>query len=232
MRPVFVSLILIAAHISAEADCRAIFQLQQRQHVTGSNKTGTRSSSTTGRKSLNWGLNAAVKKGSYRGLLVVVPVRTATSNFVSIFDLRTKQFLCSNSKGQLIKSRQKDRPDCFLQRFRLNLAKRRHVFSSTSGKQLLKPGGGDEPPEVSSVLLERAKRHRRSKEVNPSDPLMSETHPSLPAKDGDKSQPEQDQAGAVSKETIASCDDPLRVLRPNGSGSPVKTNIVGRAEQN
>uniref|UniRef100_A0A3B3DVW1 Uncharacterized protein n=1 Tax=Oryzias melastigma TaxID=30732 RepID=A0A3B3DVW1_ORYME len=169
---------------------------------------------------------------------VVVPERTATNNFVSIFDLSRKQFLCTDSSGQLIHSVSlchqvlvfslvnRRSLDCFLRSFRLNLAKRREVFPSPRSKQLLKQGGGDvpnrEPPG--------ARRRRRSKEVNPSDPLMSETHPSLPAKDGDKSQPDQDQAGAVSKETITSCDDPLRVLRPNGAGSPVKTNIADRAE--
>ncbi|KAF6738011.1 hypothetical protein FQA47_022765 [Oryzias melastigma] len=222
MRPVFVSLILVAAHISAEADCRAISRLQrlQLQHVTGGDKSRTRWSLSAGRIRLTSGQNGAMTGGVYGGLLE----RTATNNFVSIFDLSRKQFLCTDSSGQLIHSRRS--LDCFLRRFRLNLAKRREVFPSPRGKQLLKQGGGDvpnrEPPG--------ARRRRRSKEVNPSDPLMSETHPSLPAKDGDKSQPDQDQAGAVSKETITSCDDPLRVLRPNGAGSPVKTNIADRAE--
>ena len=86
------------------------------------------------------------------------------------------------------------------------------------------------PPEVSSALHPLMKRRRRSEEVNPSDPLRSESHPSRSAKDAEHGQPEQEQAGAVSKETITSCDDPLRVLRPNGHGSPVKTNIADRAE--
>ncbi|RVE72352.1 hypothetical protein OJAV_G00061100 [Oryzias javanicus] len=193
MRPVFVSFILVAAHISADADCRAISgprrpRPPQPQHVTGGDKSGTRSS-----------LGFEMRGDAFTGLL-------ATNNFVSIFDLRRERFLCTDSSGQLIPSRRS--PDCFLRRSRLNLA-----FPSPSGKQ---------PPG--------ARRRRRSKEVNPSDPLMSETHPSLPAKDGDKSQPDQDRAGAVSKETITSCDDPLRVLRPNGAGSPVKTNIADRAE--
>lgn len=64
--------------------------------------------------------------------------------------------------------------------------------------------------------------------MNPSDPLRSEAHPPhsvLDPKDPDQ-QPEQDQAGAVSKETITSCDDPFKVLQPNGPVSPVKTNIA------
>lgn len=92
-----------------------------------------------------------------------------------------------------------------------------------------------EPPEPSSALLDPlAKRQRRSEGVNPSDPLRSQSRPSYFArdhKDQSHGQPEQDQAGAVSKETIASCDDPLQVLQPNGPVSPVKTNIAKWAEQ-
>jgi len=96
-----------------------------------------------------------------------------------------------------------------------------------------------EPPEPSWALAESflgplVKRQRRSEQVNPSDPLRSQSHPSHPAKehkDAEPRQPDQDQAGAVSKETISSCDDPLRVLQPNGPVSPVKTNIADRAEQ-
>lgn len=140
----------------------------------------------------------------------------------------------------LTEQRQKDREDCLFQRIWLDLANHRYVFYSTSGGRLLKLEGAElrdahqEPPEPSSVLLERflgplLKRQRRSEEVNPSDPLRSESHPSHSAKD--HGQHEQDQAGAVSKETITSCDDPLRVLQLNGPVSPVKTNIADRAEQ-
>lgn len=119
------------------------------------------------------------------------------------------------------------------------------MFYSISGGRLLKLDRAElqvahqERPESSSALVERflgplVRRQRRSQEVNPSDPLRSESHPSHSVKDhkdADHGQPEQDQAGAVSKETITSCDDPLRVLQPNGPVSPVKTNIADRAEQ-
>lgn len=119
------------------------------------------------------------------------------------------------------------------------------MFYSITGARLLKLEGAElrvahqEPPEPSSALAERflgplVRRQRRSQEVNPSDPLRSESHPSHSAKDhkdADHGQPDQDQAGAVSKETITSCDDPLRVLQPNGPVSPVKTNIADRAQQ-
>lgn len=143
------------------------------------------------------------------------------------------------------KQRQKDREDCLFQRIWLDLANHHDVLYSISGARLLKLEGGvprvarREPPDSSSALVERflgplVKRRRRSEEVNPSDPLRSQSHPSHSAKDHKDAahgQPEQDQAGAVSKETITSCDDPLRVLQPNGPVSPVKTNIVDRAVQ-
>lgn len=142
--------------------------------------------------------------------------------------------------------RQKDREDCLFQRIWLDLANHRDVFYSISGQRLLKLDGAElraahqEPPEPSSAVVERflgplVRRQRRSEEVNPSDPLRSHSQPSHPAKDHkdvDHGQPEQDQAGAVSKETITSCDDPLSVLQPNGPISPVKTNIADQAEQN
>ena len=119
------------------------------------------------------------------------------------------------------------------------------MLYSISGGRLLKLDGAElriaqqEAPEPSSALVDRflgrlVKRQRRSEEVNPSDPLKTESDPSHLAnnhKDADHGQPEQDQAGAVSKETITSCDDPLRVLQPNGSISPVKTNIADHAKQ-
>lgn len=143
------------------------------------------------------------------------------------------------------KQRQRDREDCLFQRIWLDLTNHHDVFYSTSGGRLLKLEGAElrvahqELPEPTTALLERflgplVKRQKRSEEVNPSDPLRSESHPSHSVKnhkDADHGQPEQDQAGAVSKETIASCDDPLRVLQPNGPESPVKTNIADRAEQ-
>lgn len=141
------------------------------------------------------------------------------------------------------KQRQKDREDCLFQRIWLNLSNQRDVFYSTSGGRLLRleaaelRGTHQEHPGPSPGLVEQllgplAKRHRRSEGVNPSDPLRSQpSHSATDHQDVDQVQPDQDQAGAVSKETITSCDDPLRVLQPNGPVSPVKTNIADRAEQ-
>lgn len=177
----------------------------------------------------------------HRDFLVIFPVRR--ENFVSIFDLRRKRFLCMDSNGELFHSRQKDREDCLFQRILLDLANHHDVFYSTSGNLLLKLVGNElrashwEPPEPSTALIKRSpsiRRQRRSEEVNPSDPLRSGAHPSHTGKDpkdADHGQPEQDRAGAVSKETITSCDDPLRVLQSKGAVSPVKANIADRADQ-
>uniref|UniRef100_A0A3Q0RAK2 Uncharacterized protein n=1 Tax=Amphilophus citrinellus TaxID=61819 RepID=A0A3Q0RAK2_AMPCI len=132
-----------------------------------------------------------------------------------------------------------DTEDCRFQHIWLDFVNHHKMFYSTHGSRLVKLRGGHllvahgKPPEPSSALLERVlnplvKRQRRSEEVNPSDPLRTEANPSHSGKD---LRDEQDQMGAVSKETITSCDDPLSVLQPNVLGSPVKTNIADRAEQ-
>lgn len=115
------------------------------------------------------------------------------------------------------------------------------VFYSTSGGQMLKVRRAElrtvhqKPPEASPAALEHSgTRQRRSEDVNPSDPLRSQSHPSYYAKKLKNRfnwQPEREKAGAVSKETITSCDDPLRVLQSNEPVSPVKTNIGDWAKQ-
>lgn len=123
--------------------------------------------------------------------------------------------------------RHKESQDCVFQRIRLDV-RSHHVGGAAHSES---PGPSDALQRLLGPLV---KRQRRSEEVNPSDPLRSESHPSHPVKDHkdlDVGQPEQDQAGAVSKETISSCDDPLRVLQPNGPVSPVKTNIADQAQQ-
>uniref|UniRef100_A0A672ZIE6 Uncharacterized protein n=1 Tax=Sphaeramia orbicularis TaxID=375764 RepID=A0A672ZIE6_9TELE len=123
---------------------------------------------------------------------------------------------------------QKDKEGCLFQRIWLDW-ENHDVFYSTSGGRLLKIEGVElnapqqGSPALSSGLLQRflgplVKRQKRSDDVNRSDPLGTETHHSSPPKpEPDHGQPERDQAGAVSKETITSCHDPLRVLQSNGS---------------
>lgn len=136
----------------------------------------------------------------------------------------------------------KNGEDCLFQRVWFDLAIPYQVFYSASGGQLLKLEKGEvrvvrQPqPETPSTLWERllVKRRRRSHEVNPSDPLRSQSDPPHSAKEptgSDHRPPEQDQAGAVSKETINSYDDPLQVLQSNRPGSPIKANIADRQDQ-
>ncbi|KAM3609075.1 uncharacterized protein V6R79_009403 [Siganus canaliculatus] len=242
MQLAFLSLILIAVHVSVPVDCTKRLQdpeqLLQHQQSSLNADTGRFSSENRG----------TVRKVTHRNLLVILPVSTDTSNFVSIFDLRRKRFICMDFKSKLYNSRLKGKEDCLFQRIWLDLVNHHDVFYSRSAGQLLKLEGAElrvvrpQAPEPSSALLERflgpmLRRQRRSEEVNPSDPLRSETHPSHPLHpvkthtEADHGPPERDRAGAVSKETITSCDDPLKVLQPNGPVSPVKTNIADRPEQ-
>ncbi|XP_061577299.1 fibroblast growth factor 23 [Cololabis saira] len=242
MRRLFLSVILIAAHVSVTVDCRPGLQhprLQRHEKETSDPGAHGETSADAGRLHLQ--LHGSMRKGNHRVLLVSLPVRTTSSNVVPVFYLRRRRFLCLDVRGKLSKSRQKYREDCLFQRIKLDLANHRDVFYSLNGNQQLSLGGDDlqavhrEPPGVSSALLQRfldplLKRQRRSEAVNPSDPLRAQSHPSHSVRDANHGLTEPEQTGAVSKETITSCDDPLRVLRPNRHGSPVKTNIVDRAE--
>lgn len=85
-----------------------------------------------------------------------------------------------------------------------------------------------------NLLLSRIHRIKRSLQVSdPSDPLRTENNrqPRLTEEwrlELRKGQPDKEQSGAISKETITSCDDPLQVLHSNGPVSPIKTNIEDR----
>ncbi|XP_028439982.1 fibroblast growth factor 23 [Perca flavescens] len=237
MQAAFFSLILIAVHVSVPADfapeLRDPEQLVRRRQ--SSFHAGARVDASAGTGPFYLELSGSMRKGIHRHFLVILPERRDMSNYVSIFDLRRKRYLCVDSKGQQYNSRQKGPEDCLFQHIWLDLANHHDVFYSISGGRLLKVEG-EEPSSalVQSLLGPLVKRQRRSERVNPSDPFRSQSHPSHSAKhhwDADGRQREQDQAGAVSKETITSCDDPLRVLQSNGPVSPVKTNIADRAEQ-
>lgn len=244
MQPAFLSLILVLIVVSVDCKIRLQDLEQLLQNQQSSFNTELHADSSADMRHFYLELSGSARRGTSRHFLVILPVRTDTSNFVSIFDLRRSRFLCMDSAGELYNSRQHDREDCLFQRVWTDVTNHRDVFDSMSGRRLLKLQRSElrpahqEPPEASSALLERllgplVRRQRRSEKVNPSDPLQSESDPSHSAKDhteADHLQPEQDQAGAVSKETITSCDDPLRVLQPNVHVSPVKTNIAGQAQ--
>ncbi|XP_053283082.1 uncharacterized protein LOC128444562 [Pleuronectes platessa] len=241
MHPALLSLLLTALHVSVPVDCRPRPRdpAEQRPHRRQSGeRRGSNTDPPAGPARLHIDLSGSMKRGVHRETLVVLPVR---SNFVSIFDLRRKRFLCVDLEGELHVSRQKDQADCLFHRIWLDLPNHQDVFYSATGGKLLKLQGAAHrgPAEGSSVRLETllgpsVRRQRRSEEVNPSDPLRTHSIPDPSAKDHKEtpqSPTEPDQAGAVSKETITSCDDPLRVLQHNGPVSPVKTNIADRPEQ-
>ncbi|CAF98889.1 unnamed protein product [Tetraodon nigroviridis] len=230
----FLSFVLIAVHLFVPLDCTMRPQ-DPEPHFQLRRTSGFK-------KHPSLGFSRSEGKGIHSPLLMILPLRTDTGNFVLIFNLQQRRFLCMDSKGQLYHSKLKKGEDCLFQRLWLDPAIPYQVFYSVSGGRLLKQERGElrvvrrHEPETPSSLWERllVKRRRRSHEVNPSDPLRSQSDPSHSAKEPPGSDPsllEQDQAGPISKETISSCDDPLRVLQSNGPVSPIKTNIADRPDQ-
>lgn len=139
-----------------------------------------------------------------------------------------------DQQGELFNSRQRDIEDCLFQRLWLDWPNKHDVFYSTKAARIMKFQEVEfsiAKRESSVKLLERMlKRKKRSGVVNPSDPFQSEAHPHPAQTHHEPDQPNMDLAGAVSKETINSCDDPLQVLQASGPGSPVKNNIGAQAE--
>ncbi|XP_061773997.1 uncharacterized protein LOC133563719 [Nerophis ophidion] len=225
MQASFYPFLLIALHVSMPVDCKWRFQEL--------NSLRSRRPADTPVRTYHY--SAGFTKKRFLGdFLVILPVRTNGSDVVSIFDLRRKQFVCMDSKGDLYNSRQKEGKDCFFYRI--------GFYSPRESQPPISSLESSHPSFLKRFLAPLVKRQRRSEEVNPSDPLRSESDPLRPEihpthsvqdhKESDHLQPEQtDQAGAVSKETISSCDDPLKVLHANGPVSPVKTIIEDRAEQ-
>ncbi|KAM4619475.1 uncharacterized protein ACJ7VT_008633 [Polymixia lowei] len=235
MQPAFFALILAAIPLSVPVHCApGLSEPEQLPQQRRFSRVHPGRPAGPGRFSLE--LKRPMRKTINRDFLVLLPVRTETGNFVSIFDLRRKRFLCKDLKGELYNSKENNREDCHFQSIWLDLKNYLDVFYWPLEEKVRTH---QDSSITSSVVLERllrplTKRQRRSEQVNPSDPLRSESHPVNPAKDHqeqDHGQSEQDQAGAVSKETITSCDDPLSVLHSSGPVSPVKTNIADRAEQ-
>ncbi|XP_077374251.1 uncharacterized protein LOC144016798 [Festucalex cinctus] len=227
MRAAFLPFLLIAAHVSAPVDCKSrsktLEELRLQQSV--SFMIARMKADTPARRTSA----GSIRKHFHGHFLVVHPIRTHKKNYVSVFDLRRKPYVRVDSEGERYNFRQKNRNECLFSHIGFNKASQRGVFDS--------PTGNHPSSRLSSISLNRflaplVRRQRRSEEVNPSDPLRSESHPSHSVndpKDPEHGQPEPDQTGAVSKETInSSDDDPLKVLHANGPVSPVKTN---RAEQ-
>lgn len=146
-----------------------------------------------------------------------------------------------DQQGELFNSRQRDIEDCLFQRLWLDWPNKHDIFYSTKAARIMKfqevefsvaqRESSEVPADARHKLLERMlKRKKRSEVVNPSDPFRTETHPHPAQTPHEPDQPNRDQSGSVSKETISSCDDPLKVLQGTGPGSPVKSNIGAQAE--
>ncbi|XP_038842807.1 fibroblast growth factor 23-like [Salvelinus namaycush] len=162
-------------------------------------------------------LNGHVKKAISTTSLVVLPIRTETSDFVSILDLKSKRFLCVDVEEKWFSSMMFSRKECLFQHRRME----NHVdvfYSSSNGLLLLLEGA--EIPEKGYDLLKRhmVYRRKRSQQENPdADSIMEDQDLAM--------QQDQERASAISKETITSCDDPLRVLHSNSPGSPIKMAV-------
>lgn len=252
MQPAFFTLMLAALHLfSLETCCKPVEWDLSRPHRRGSHKTRF-----LHQKKLRGIDDLFLKKnwsGQLRNLvsqesIVILPIRKDSTDFVSIFDLRKKRFLCVDFEGTLLSSLKVSREECLFQDLRF-LQENRLDGSDSSRPAGLSPqlskdirettAEDPKPLKPSSVLLvnlllSRVHRTRRSQQVSdPSDPLRTENNrqPRLTEErrlELRKGQPEKEQSGAVSKETITSCDDPLQVLHSNGPVSPIKTNIEDR----
>uniref|UniRef100_A0A4W5JQ12 Uncharacterized protein n=1 Tax=Hucho hucho TaxID=62062 RepID=A0A4W5JQ12_9TELE len=126
-----------------------------------------------------------------------------TSDFVSILDLKSKRFLCHPwmaTLGTMMFSRK----ECLFQHRRME----NHVdvfYSSRNGLLLLLEGA--EIPVKGYDLLKRhmVYRRKRSQQENPdAESIMEDQDLAM--------QQDQEHAGAISKETITSCDDPFPAL--------------------
>ncbi|CAL8360262.1 unnamed protein product [Lota lota] len=160
-----------------------------------------------------------------------------TTNFVSIFDSRRKLFLCKENDREP-QNWDEARVACLFgniwfalepphgQAWKPSLEETGGWKTNQGSRQL------SSAPRKELLARPLVSRRRRADPVNPSDPLRSESHPGNPAHEHrDPEVSEQDQAGAVSKETIISCDDPLKVLHSIRPVSPIKSSIAERADQ-
>uniref|UniRef100_A0A4W5JBK2 Uncharacterized protein n=1 Tax=Hucho hucho TaxID=62062 RepID=A0A4W5JBK2_9TELE len=139
-------------------------------------------------------------------------------DFVSILDLKSKRFLCVDVKEKWFSSVGiACCVSCLFQHRRME----NHVdvfYSSRNGLLLLLEGA--EIPVKGYDLLKRhmVYRRKRSQQENPdAESIMEDQDLAM--------QQDQEHAGAISKETITSCDDPLRVLHSNSPGSPIKMAV-------
>ncbi|XP_054633878.1 uncharacterized protein LOC129182026 isoform X3 [Dunckerocampus dactyliophorus] len=161
MQAAFFPFLLVALHVSVPVDCGSKFKGLEELHQN-SLRAGMHADAPMWTHYYRAG---SMRKRFLRAFLVLLPVRMDKSDFVSVFDLRRKHFVCMDSKGQLYNSRQKEREDCLFHRTGFISGV---FYSPPSGSQL--PLSPLESSHPSFVFLKRflaplVTRQRRSEEV-------------------------------------------------------------------
>ncbi|XP_024279694.1 fibroblast growth factor 23 [Oncorhynchus tshawytscha] len=223
MHPAFFAIWLAALHQSMPVNCFPV-QLDPSQPCKTIKGTSKRSESVdVGDNLLKVNLNGHVHKAIDINSLVVLPIRTETSDCVPIMDFKSKHFLCVDIEGKLFSSMD-SRKECLFQQLQME----NHVdlfYSSSNGLLLHLEGAKIHVKRHDLLKRHLVYRKKRSQQVNAENP---EAEPIMSDQD---MQQDQERAGAVSKETITSCDDPLRVLHSNSPGSPIKTAVEKTANE-
>ncbi|XP_038857422.1 fibroblast growth factor 23-like isoform X1 [Salvelinus namaycush] len=225
MHPAFFAIWLAALHQSMPVNCFPV-HLDPSQPCKTIKGTSKRSASVDlGDYLLKVNLNGHVNKPiSINSLVVVLPIRTETSDGVPILDFKSKHFLCVDIEGKLFSSMMDSRKECLFQHLQME----NHVdlfYSSSNGLLLHLEGAKIHVKRHDLLKRHLVYRKKRSQQVNAENP---EAEPIMSDQD---MQQDQERAGAVSKETITSCDDPLRVLHSNSPGSPIKTAVEKAAKE-
>uniref|UniRef100_A0A8C8J6C7 Uncharacterized protein n=1 Tax=Oncorhynchus tshawytscha TaxID=74940 RepID=A0A8C8J6C7_ONCTS len=131
--------------------------------------------------------------------VVVLPIRTETSDCVPIMDFKSKHFLCVDIEGKLFSSVSiACRKECLFQQLQME----NHVdlfYSSSNGLLLHLEGAKIHVKRHDLLKRHLVYRKKRSQQVNAENP---EAEPIMSDQD---MQQDQERAGAVSKETITSC---------------------------
>ncbi|XP_036374209.1 fibroblast growth factor 23 [Megalops cyprinoides] len=196
-------------------------------------------------------LSGQVRKTTSRSSYSVVLLKAEARDRLAIFGVKSNRYLCLDAEGNPFSSTVCSKDDCL---FHHKLLENHHdvYYSCRSGLLLNLEGAkqafvaGQNLPasslflsEKNTVPLERLlHREKRTRQVDPSDPLRMLTQPGEGSdsqayqdqeqeqnQDGDPSEPGR----AVSKETITSAfhDDPLQVLHSMNPSSPRITGTLG-----
>ncbi|KAJ8269092.1 hypothetical protein COCON_G00116990 [Conger conger] len=192
-------------------------------------------------------LNGQVRKTSSRSSYSVMLLKSEARDRLAILGVKSNRYLCMDADGNTFSSEVCSRDDCL---FHHKLLENHYdvYYSCTSGLVLNLEGAkqayvaGKNLPsyslflsEKNTVPLERLlHREKRTRPVDPSDPLRMLTQPDEGSdslayrEDGDQDTELPEHGRAVSKETITSnFDDPLQVLHAMNPSSPRIAGTLG-----